>query len=207
MLPKLLSSEESACQCRRHRFDPWVRKTPWRRKGWPTPVFLPGESHGQRRPMAYSPWGHKESDMTEWLNNPFRVWPAPLKGYPNRAAIGRPLWAVLRTVYLPLAIPGPHGTAWLQKETQATSGLGDGVLGWTGNACPGCSLGFCVSPAGLLCLAPFRPSTWGHTPSPLGVGRIQAHFIAGWLGRLVTHERLELCFPICKVGSLIIFIF
>ena len=44
LLPRWLSSEESACQCRRGRFDPWVRKTPWRRKWQPTPVFLPGES-------------------------------------------------------------------------------------------------------------------------------------------------------------------
>ena len=33
---------------RRHRFDPWIRKISWRRKWKPTPVFLPGESHGQR---------------------------------------------------------------------------------------------------------------------------------------------------------------
>ena len=42
---------ESACQCRRHRrhrFNPWVRKIPWRRTWQPTPVFLPGKSHGQR---------------------------------------------------------------------------------------------------------------------------------------------------------------
>ena len=31
-------------------------------------TFLPGESHGQRSMVDYSPWGHKESDMTEWLN-------------------------------------------------------------------------------------------------------------------------------------------
>ena len=37
----------------------------WRRKGQPTPVLLPGESHGQRGLAGYSPWGHKESDMTE----------------------------------------------------------------------------------------------------------------------------------------------
>ena len=37
----------------------------WRRKWQPTPVFLPGESHGQRGLAGYSPWGHKESDMTE----------------------------------------------------------------------------------------------------------------------------------------------
>ena len=40
-------------QCRRHRFDPWVRKIPWRRKWQPTLVFLPGKSHGQ------GPWGRK----------------------------------------------------------------------------------------------------------------------------------------------------
>ena len=33
-----------------------------------TPVFLPGESHEQRSLVGYSPWGHKESDMTEWLS-------------------------------------------------------------------------------------------------------------------------------------------
>ena len=45
------SGKESACQCRRcrrHGFDPWVRKIPWKRKRHPTPVFLPGESHRQR---------------------------------------------------------------------------------------------------------------------------------------------------------------
>ena len=49
----------------RHRFDPWVGNIPWRRKWQPTPVFLPGKSHGQRSLASYSPWGHKESDMTE----------------------------------------------------------------------------------------------------------------------------------------------
>ena len=62
------SGKEPACQCRRHkrrRFSPWVGKIPWRRRWQPTPVFLPGESHGQRSLVVYSPWGHKESDMTE----------------------------------------------------------------------------------------------------------------------------------------------
>ena len=49
------------------RFDPWVRKICWRRKWQPTPVLLPGKSHGQRSLIGYSPWGHKESDMTERL--------------------------------------------------------------------------------------------------------------------------------------------
>ena len=56
--------KESACQCRRLRFDPWVGKIPWRRKWQPTPVFLPGESHGQRNLVGYSLQGCKELDMT-----------------------------------------------------------------------------------------------------------------------------------------------
>ena len=46
-------------------FNPWVRKIPWRRQWQPTPVFLPGESHGQRSLVGYSPWGHKDLDTTE----------------------------------------------------------------------------------------------------------------------------------------------
>ena len=57
--PDVSVVKESACQCGRHRFEPWDRKMPWRRKRQPTPVFLPGESHGQRNPAGYSPWGHK----------------------------------------------------------------------------------------------------------------------------------------------------
>ena len=41
------------------------QKIPWRREWQPTPVFLPGESHGQRSLVGYSPWGCKESDTTE----------------------------------------------------------------------------------------------------------------------------------------------
>ena len=65
-LPRWLSNKESACQRRRHRrcgFSPWVGRGPWRRKWQPTPVFLPGKSHGQRRQRslaAYSSWGPKE---------------------------------------------------------------------------------------------------------------------------------------------------
>ena len=53
------------CQCRRPQFDPWVGKIPCRREWLPTPVFLPGESHGQKSLTGYSPWGCKDSDMTE----------------------------------------------------------------------------------------------------------------------------------------------
>ena len=59
------SGMESACQCRKRRFDPWLRKIPWRRKWQPTPVFLPGKLHGQGSLVGYGPWGCKELDMTE----------------------------------------------------------------------------------------------------------------------------------------------
>ena len=58
-------------QCRRCgrscRFDSWVR-IPWRMKWQPILVFLLGKSHGQRSQAGYSPWGHKESETTEWLS-------------------------------------------------------------------------------------------------------------------------------------------
>ena len=66
-LPGWHCSKELTCQCRRLRFDPWVAKIPWKKAWQPTPVVLPGESHGQRGLVGYSPWGRKESDTTEWL--------------------------------------------------------------------------------------------------------------------------------------------
>ena len=57
--------------CGRPEFNPWVRKIFWRRKWQPTPVFLPGKSHGRRNLVGYSPRGHKESDVTERLQFPF----------------------------------------------------------------------------------------------------------------------------------------
>ena len=51
----------------------WVRKTPWRRKWQPTPVFLPGESRGQRSLVGYNPKGHKELDVTEWLTQTYNA--------------------------------------------------------------------------------------------------------------------------------------
>ena len=68
--PGGLVHKESACnagdwlQYSRPGFNPWVRKIPWRRKWLPTPVFLPEKFHGQRSLVGYSPWGHKELDMT-----------------------------------------------------------------------------------------------------------------------------------------------
>ena len=48
-----------------------VRKIPWRREWQPIPAFLPGEFHGQRSLVGYSPWSHKELDMTEQLTLSF----------------------------------------------------------------------------------------------------------------------------------------
>ena len=60
-----LSGKEPVCRCRRHRFDLWIRKVAWKRAWQLTPVFLPGESHGQRSLLGYSSWSYKESDITE----------------------------------------------------------------------------------------------------------------------------------------------
>ena len=65
--------KQSACNAERPGFDPWVGKIPWRREWQPTPVFLPGKSHGQRSLVGYRPWGHKESDTTEQLTHYFPV--------------------------------------------------------------------------------------------------------------------------------------
>ena len=69
LCPQACESGEPACQCRRHGFDPWVGKIPQRRKWQPTPVLLPGESHGLRSLAGCSPWGRQESDTTEGQNH------------------------------------------------------------------------------------------------------------------------------------------
>ena len=62
------TGKEPTCQHGRDKrcgIHPWVGKIHWRRAGQPTPVFLPGESHGQRNLAGCSPWGLTESDTTE----------------------------------------------------------------------------------------------------------------------------------------------
>ena len=87
-----ISECKSIClQWRRPRFNPWVGKIPWRRKWQPPPVFLPGKSHGPRSLIDSSPWGHKESDTTEWLHftspprssgqKPDLLWPCQILDY------------------------------------------------------------------------------------------------------------------------------
>ena len=65
--PDGASGKEPTCQSRRRKwreFDSSVGKIPWRKVWQPTPVFLPGESHGQRSLEGYSPQGHRESITT-----------------------------------------------------------------------------------------------------------------------------------------------
>ena len=84
-LPWWLSGKEPACQCRRSRFDPWAGKIPWRRKWQPTPVFLPGKSHGQRSLVGCSPWGHKrvghnlatKQQQQDPCHRMCQAWPTP----------------------------------------------------------------------------------------------------------------------------------
>ena len=64
-LPWSHGCKEPTCQCKRTRFDPPVRKIPWRRAWQPTPIFLLGEAHGQKSLAGYSSWRHKELDRTE----------------------------------------------------------------------------------------------------------------------------------------------
>ena len=67
-LPGSTSGKEPAYQCRRCKrgeFNPWVGTIPWRKAWPPTPVLLPGKSHGQSNLAGYSPQCPTELDMTE----------------------------------------------------------------------------------------------------------------------------------------------
>ena len=66
-LPRWLSGKESACNAENPNSIPG-REDPYRKKRQPTPIFLPGKSHGQRSLVVYSAWGPKELNMTEQLS-------------------------------------------------------------------------------------------------------------------------------------------
>ena len=63
--------KEYACNAGELGSIPGSGRSPGRREWQPIPVFLPGESHGQRILAGYSPWGCKESDTTEQLTHTF----------------------------------------------------------------------------------------------------------------------------------------
>ena len=71
-------------QCGRPGFHPWVWKICSKRKWQSTPVLLSGKSHGQRSLVGYSPWGRKESDMTERLHVHFHMFFLPPFQYPKQ---------------------------------------------------------------------------------------------------------------------------
>ena len=71
IMPGGSDSKEPACSVGDPGLIPGLGRFPWRRAWQPTPVFLSGEFHGQRSPVGYSPWSHKESDRAEWLTPSF----------------------------------------------------------------------------------------------------------------------------------------
>ena len=73
-------ARDTSAAHKRHGFGPWVGKIPWKREWQPTPVFLPGKSHGQRSLVGYSPWGAKSRTrlrmrqvMLLWCRRPLAV--------------------------------------------------------------------------------------------------------------------------------------
>ena len=89
----------NTCQCRRcqrFRFHPWIGKIPWRRTWQPTPVLLPGESHGQRSLAGCSPQGRKEWDTTEVTQHTcmhaFPNVPWGAKPFPGENHWFKPIW-------------------------------------------------------------------------------------------------------------------
>ena len=139
-MKKHARGKEPACQCRRHkrpRFDPWVGKIPWRR-AWQPPPVLPGDSHAQRSLECYSPWGHKESNMTEvtWHKEKQQWYPEVAS---NTAITTHPYWKeqgegevagtqkrgiqagginVLTSCSLSFQSPARLSTDWNQQEVQ-----------------------------------------------------------------------------------------
>ena len=90
-----------------------LERPPWRRQWLPTPVFWPGELHGQTSPAGFSPWGHRESDMTEGLTltsqsiNTFDI--SSFLNLPLSAPLPQSAGETLsRNVTLLVSPPGPH---------------------------------------------------------------------------------------------------
>ena len=101
-LSRWLSGKEYACQCRRLGSNPCMEKILWRREWQPTPVFLPGKSHGRRQLAIYSPWSFKESDTTERLSTHagilFSIVAAPI--YVPTNSVRVPLFSTLSPAFI-----------------------------------------------------------------------------------------------------------
>ena len=126
-LPRWYSGKGSTCHggdARRQRFDPWVRKISWRRAGQPTPVFLPGESHGQRSLAGYSPWGCKESEKIEHARVHMSV--RAQENFPGNASCSflKVTWPEAPPVLWHPAVQGWRGgKRWTFKSLQIHSAL------------------------------------------------------------------------------------
>ena len=94
-LPWLLRWERICLPRGTPELETWVGNVPWRRKWQPTPVFLPGDFHGQRSPVGCSPWSCKESDMTERVGVMLcPVCRLPTEGLGLDSSVSLPLLAV-----------------------------------------------------------------------------------------------------------------
>ena len=103
--PHWRGNKQTACNSGDLGSIPGSGRSPWRRDWLPTPVFLPGESHGQRSLAGYSPCGHKESYTTEQLTH---WWGRPGKEGPGRLQPGEVLREHLTLPRSPLALVCPH---------------------------------------------------------------------------------------------------
>ena len=111
----LVAQTKICVQCRRPRFNPWVRKIPWRREWQLTPVFLPREFRGQRSLAGYSLWGCKESDMTERLTLSLSQQFSPELSNIVFLFVGH-LWTFIQ-IYLPLRIMMDDMSWWPTLDT------------------------------------------------------------------------------------------
>ena len=110
-------------QCRRykrHKFETRVGKIPWRMAWPPTPLFLPGESHGQRSLADYSPWGCKESDMTD-LGAAVLCCPVSFSESMDCSLAGSSVHGILPARILEwVAMPSSRGSSWLGDWTHVS---------------------------------------------------------------------------------------
>ena len=99
------AGKESTCNWGRPGFDPWAGNIPWRREWLPTPVLSPGAFQGQRSLVGYSPWGHRESDMAEWLSLSLSRKDLRAFQWQNLWALGPSFWIFLGVVALRVSLP------------------------------------------------------------------------------------------------------
>ena len=126
-------------QWRRHRFNPWVRKIPWRRKQQPTPVFLPGKSHGQRSLAGYSSWDCKDWTCAHTRTHTHRHAESESEGH---SVVSNSLWphvhghvhivhGILQGRILEwVAFPFFRGSSWPRDQTQVSCIAGRFFTSW-----------------------------------------------------------------------------